>query len=79
MWGEVTGLVLLTAVLFWFLRGRTAPVRQGAQEEDLSYEDKEARDELRRAEEEVREKQSSTLPDEEQPGDDWGPGTPRSY
>jgi hypothetical protein len=78
MWGEVIGLVLLTAVLFWFLRGRTAPVRPGAQE-DLSYEEREARDELRRAEDEVREKGSSTSPDEEQRGDDWGPGTPRSY
>jgi hypothetical protein len=72
-------MALLAGVLVWLLRGRHAgsPSRQPAR--DLTYEEKEAAEELQRAEEEVRERESSAQPDDEEPGHDWGPGTPRSY
>jgi hypothetical protein len=79
MWGGVIGMALVAGLLFWLLRGRTSPAGSREDESDLNYEEKEAADELRRAEEEVRERESSAHADEEQPGDDWGPGTPRSY
>ena len=79
MWGEVVGLALLAGVLFWLLRGRNAAAASRKPAGDLSYEEKEAADELQRAEEEVRKRESSAQPDEEETGDDWGPGTPRSY
>ena len=46
---------------------------------DLNYEEKEAAEELRAAEDEVRDHESGAQPEEETPGDDWGPGTARSY
>lgn len=79
MWGEVIGLSLLAGVLLWLLRGRTAVASPPAPTRDRSYEEIEAADELRQAEEEVRERESSAQPDDEEPGDDWGPGTPRGY
>lgn len=79
MWGELAGMALLAGFLFWLLRGRSAPPAASDDGSDLSYEEKEAREELSRAEEEVRERESTAKPDEEQQGDDWGPGTPRSY
>lgn len=79
MWGGAVGVALLAGFLFWLLRGRNSAPVVSEDQADLSYEEKEAREELLRAEEEVRERESSSPPDEEQPGDDWGPGTPRSY
>jgi hypothetical protein len=79
MWGEVIGLALLAGVLVWLLRGRNSAVVSQETRGDLTYEEREAADELRRAEEEVRKRESSSQPDDEEPGDDWGPGTPRSY
>ena len=79
MWGEVVGLALLAGVLLWLLRGRTAAPLSQEVSEDLTYEEREAADELRQAEEEVKERESKSRPDDEEPGDDWGPGTPRSY
>jgi hypothetical protein len=79
MWGEVIGLALLAGVLVWLLRGRSSAVVSKEISNDLTYEEMEAADELRRAEEEVRKRESSSRPDDEEPGDDWGPGTPRSY
>lgn len=79
MWGEVIGLALLAGVLGWLLRGRNSAVVSQETSGDLTYEEREAADELRRAEEEVRKRESSSQPDDEEPGDDWGPGTPRSY
>jgi len=79
MWGEVVGLSLLAGVLLWLLRGRSAVVPPPEAAGDLSYEEIEAADELHQAEEEVRERESSAQPDDEEAGDDWGPGTPRAY
>lgn len=79
MWGGLIGMTLVAGVLLWLLRGRSAPTGAGENRAGLSYEDMEAAEELRRAEEEVREREARAQPDEEQPGDDWGPGTPRSY
>jgi beta-lactam-binding protein with PASTA domain len=70
-------VAVMASFLVWLLFGRSAaPVLP---DEDLSYEEKEAADELREAEEEVRDRESDAQPDEERPGDDWGPGTARSY
>jgi hypothetical protein len=79
MGGALIGLALLAAALVWFVRGRNVPVRPARPDEGLNYQDLEDRDELRRAEDEVRERPTGAPPEEEQPGDDWGPGTPRSY
>ena len=79
MWGEVIGLSLLAGTLFWLLRGRNASAATRESTADLSYEEMEAAKELREAEEEVRERESRAQPDDEEPGNDWGPGTPRSY
>jgi hypothetical protein len=79
MWGEAVGLAFLAGLLFWLLRGRNAKLERSEDLSDLSYEEMEARKELHQAEEEVRERESRAQPDEDQPGDDWGPGTPRSY
>jgi hypothetical protein len=74
----LAGLALLAGVLFWFFRGRTVTVATG-DAGDLNYEEKEAAEELRAAEDEVRDHESGAQPEEETPGDDWGPGTARSY
>ena len=46
---------------------------------DLNYQKKEAAEELRAAEDDVRDHESGAQPEEEAPGYDWGPGTARSY
>lgn len=79
MWSGLVGMALLAGVLVWLLRGRNSPAGAREDRSGLNYEEMEAADELRRAEEEVRERESTAQPDDEQPGDDWGPGTPRSY
>jgi hypothetical protein len=80
MWGEVIGLALLAGALVWLLRGRRSPSRSGEPAPaDRTSEEKEAAEELERAEDEVRERESSARPEDEEPGHDWGPGTPRSY
>ena len=79
MLGGVIGLVALTGFLFWLLRGRESSRPAEVEKDELSYEDMEAAQELKEAEEEVRDQDSSARPDDEQPGDDWGPGTAKSY
>jgi hypothetical protein len=80
MWGELLGLALVAGILFWLLRGRTAGATSSKEATgDLSYEEMEAADELRQAEDEVRERGTNAQPEDEEPGDDWGPGTSRSY
>ena len=79
MWGGVIGMAMLAGVLFWLLRGRNAPAPSKAKGADLTYEEIEAAAELAQAEEDVRKREPTTQPDDELPGDDWGPGTPRSY
>lgn len=61
--------VLIVALVLWLLRDRRypGPRLHGADEID--------REELEEAEREVRELESRSMPDEERPGDDWGPGT----
>ena len=78
MWGELLGLALVAGVLVWLLRGRKAGASARREPSgDLSYEEMEAADELRQAEDEVRERGTKAQPDDEEPGDDWGPGTSR--
>ena len=79
MTGELVGLALLAIALGWFLRGRKSGPAPKQDLSHLSYEEMEAANELREAEEEVRERESRARPEDEEPGDDWGPGTPRSY
>lgn len=63
--------VLLIALVIWVLRDRRHPGPR------LHGDDGIDREELEAAEREVRERESGTSPDEEQPGDDWGPGAAR--
>jgi hypothetical protein len=76
MWGEVIGLGILAGGLVWLLRGRTAEAAPAGNHR--TYEEMEAAEELRQAEEEVTRRQSSAQPEDEEPGDDWGPGAPRA-
>lgn len=77
MWSGVIGLALLAGFLAWLLRGRRTA--DAVEPEYRNYEEMEAAQELREAEQEVQELDSSSRPEEDQPGDDWGPGTARSY
>ena len=63
--------VLLFAVLIWLLRDRRYPGPR------LHGHDGIDREELDAAEREVRDLDERRSPDEERPGDDWGPGTVR--
>jgi hypothetical protein len=60
--------VLLFAVFVWLLRDRRYPGPR------LHGHDGIDRDELDAAEREVRKLDDRRSPDEERPGDDWGPG-----
>jgi hypothetical protein len=72
-------MALLAGGLIWLLRGRSSKADARPHRDGLSYEEMEAADELRRAEEDVRALDTTIQPEEEQAGDDWGPGTPKSY
>ena len=63
--------VLVVALVLWFLRDRRHP---GPRLEGTDGID---REELEEAEREVRELDAGLGPDQERPGDDWGPGTGR--
>jgi hypothetical protein len=63
--------VLLVALLIWLRRDRRHPGPR------LHGSDGIDRQVLEEAEREVRELESSTRPEEERPGDDWGPGVAR--
>jgi hypothetical protein len=63
--------VLVLAVALWLLRDRRHP---GPRLEGADGID---REELEEAEREVQELDATLGPDEERPGDDWGPGTGR--
>ncbi|MBA2457674.1 MAG: hypothetical protein H0V43_01815 [Gemmatimonadales bacterium] len=60
--------VLLLALLLWLLRDRRHPGPR------LYGHDGIDREELEAAERDVQELESRRSPDEELPGDDWGPG-----
>jgi hypothetical protein len=64
-------LVLVVGVVLWLVRDRRYPGPR------LHGEDGIDREELEAAEREVRELETGALPDEDRPGDDWGPGTGR--
>lgn len=62
--------ILVVALALWLLRHRRYPGPR------LHGADAIDREELEEAEREVRELDAG-MPDEERPGDDWGPGTGR--
>jgi hypothetical protein len=63
--------VLLVGVVLWLVRERRYPGPRLYGKDDID------REELEAAEREVRELERGALPDDERPGDDWGPGTGR--
>jgi hypothetical protein len=63
--------ILVVALALWLLRDRRYPGPR------LHGADAIDREELEEAEREVRELDAGRMPDEERPGDDWGPGTGR--
>ena len=63
--------MLVIALVLWLMRDRRYPGPR------LHGADGIDREELEEAEREVRELEAGQLPDEEQPGDDWGPGVGR--
>ena len=63
--------VLLAALASWLLRPRRRPVVEPWETDAVEPPD---REELERAERRVRDRARPSEPDEEAPGDDWGPG-----
>jgi hypothetical protein len=63
--------MLLVALVLWLKRDRRHPGPR------LHGSDGIDREELEEAEREVRELDAGLVPDEERPGEDWGPGTGR--
>ena len=63
--------VLLVALLVWLRRNRRHPGPR------LHGSDGIDRELLEEAERDVRDLESSAPPDQERPGDDWGPGVAR--
>jgi hypothetical protein len=63
--------VLLVGLLLWLVRERRYPGPRLYGEDDID------REELEAAEREVRELEAGALPEDDRPGDDWGPGTGR--
>jgi len=68
--GPLLGLLAAVALLVWIGRVLTRP-RPRIAPEDVD------REELEAAEREVRDLGTTVRPDDEVPGSDWGPGTPR--
>jgi hypothetical protein len=64
-------VVLLVGLVLWLSRERQYPGPR------LHGDDGIDRAELEAAEREVRDLEAGALPDEDRPGDDWGPGTGR--
>lgn len=67
----LVAVVLLFALVVWLLRDRRHPGPR------LHGHDGIDREELEAAERDVRELDDRRAPDEELPGDDWGPGAAR--
>jgi hypothetical protein len=63
--------VLLVGLVLWLFRDRRYPGPRLHGDAGIDH------DELEAAEREVRELEPGALPDDERPGDDWGPGTGR--
>jgi hypothetical protein len=66
-------VAVILALVLWLRRDRIYPGPRLQSDEDDGID----REELERAEREVRELGSQQRPDEGFTGDDWGPGTPR--
>ena len=68
----LVALTALVALVLWIRRDRTYPgPRLDSDDDGID------REELDAAEREVRDLNSGQRPDEEFPGNDWGPGSPR--
>ncbi len=67
----LVAVVLVVALVLWLLRDRRHPGPRLHGEDGIDLEELEA------AEREVRELEAGATPDEDRPGDDWGPGTGR--
>ena len=63
--------VLMVGLVFWLVRERRYPGPRVHGDDGIDQEELEA------AEREVRELEAGALPEDERPGDDWGPGTRR--
>lgn len=68
--GPLLGLLAAVALLVWIGRSLVRP-RYRAAPGDVD------REELEAAEREVRDLETSTRPEDDTPGGDWGPGTAR--
>lgn len=70
MLGGLLGLVVMAAGLLWLLRGDpSGDAKTPGPEDDWD------RAELEQAERDVRDRNSLARPEDEEQGDDWGPGT----
>ena len=70
MTGGIIVMILLAGGLLWLLRGdpsRKPPTPGPSDDWD--------REELEAAEREVQDRSAVARPEDEEPGDDWGPGT----
>lgn len=73
---SVVALAVIAGLLLWLLSGRDSATSSKAPESgEQGYEAMEAAEELRVAEEDVRDLDTAAQPGDDQPGDDWGPGT----
>lgn len=68
--GPILGILVAVALIVWIVRGVIRPARR-PEPGDVDLEELEA------AEREVRDLGATVRPDDEAPGADWGPGTPR--
>jgi hypothetical protein len=69
MLGGLLLLVVMATGLLWLLRGDpSGDAKTPGPEDDWD------RAELEQAERDVRDRNSMAKPDDEEPGDDWGPG-----
>lgn len=68
--GPLMSLLVAAALVIWVV-GRLGSPRRAPRPDDVD------REELEEAEREVRDLGTTVRPDDEVPGSDWGPGTPR--
>ena len=73
--GPVSAIFIAAVLLVG--AGAVAGARATLSGSPAAREDDIDREELEAAEREVRELERGALPDDERPGDDWGPGTGR--
>jgi hypothetical protein len=73
----ILGLLALVALVVWIARGRRRRVDRARARADEPLGADVDHDELEAAERDVRDLGSAADPDDDAPGDDWGPGTYR--